>query len=552
MAEETKAPTLVKEDSMLSDDTSSLTTSDSEGSEAAAPAAGAPPAATTPAARFVVPDAPPAGFTERDIFFCFCQLLIDELPKELRVLFKALWRRKYPAFPWLDDDAATNGDRFLYGVGDGVEEFDVDLGDVLVRGKSDKAKSAAGQEWFVPKAFGGSRLKINGQAVWIQKAQKDNFVMKDKWPGNDGRNEVRCRAFGRRQDIYEVNKGPKSAINNKPSMIKVRSGEIQDWDFTLLLFALVNSAHGLLDGLPDLLGALENQRGVRKVRNAFFGHIEKTTMPWSEFRKSMKKFVDVMDVAEAAGIAGTEGGALRLLEVVRRLLAAPPPRNVDREREYVAQLSDWYRAAMKLEQIGDSVQFLEHQARRQDADDARHPLQEHTLSKIKEKRDRFFGRGWLFGLVRDWLDDQRKQRTMLLEGEGGVGKSAFVAELVGNPAGLVKQGFNFRVGASHFCDAQRPLSLDPELFARGLLVSLTLLPGVETFLVEQNECENLGHLMRRLQGADVILEKIMDALQAVSKHAGGAGGTWLIVVDSMDEALCRKGQSATDNIMGVF
>ena len=52
---------------------------------------------------------------------------------------------------------------------------------------------------------------------------------------------------------------------------------------------------------------------------------------------------------------------------------------------------------------------------------------------------------------------------MLLTGEGGVGKSAFLAELVNNPKWHVER----RVVATHFCDAQADESLLPEIFAPG-------------------------------------------------------------------------------------
>ena len=56
----------------------------------------------------------------------------------------------------------------------------------------------------------------------------------------------------------------------------------------------------------------------------------------------------------------------------------------------------------------------------------------------------------------------------------------------------LERGFVGRVAAVHFCDAQDKPTLEPEKFAKGLLVSLAeSVPGVEAAVVELNNDENI-------------------------------------------------------------
>ena len=86
----------------------------------------------------------------------------------------------------------------------------------------------------------------------------------------------------------------------------------------------------------------------------------------------------------------------------------------------------WRRTMFgEMQAIGRGVRSLVRYHERQDALSARHPLHDHILAKIKEKRANFTGREWLFRRVLEWLHDPMAPRTLVLTGDAGVGKSAF-------------------------------------------------------------------------------------------------------------------------------
>ena len=103
------------------------------------------------------------------------------------------------------------------------------------------------------------------------------------WPGEDGRITTDVELRVRPRIMYDANVGGNSAINSVHARVKVLKGNIEEWDFTMLLFALLNSAHNLTEGRVDLVAALDNKAGVRRVRNEAFGHVESTQLPWPSF-----------------------------------------------------------------------------------------------------------------------------------------------------------------------------------------------------------------------------------------------------------------------------
>ena len=66
------------------------------------------------------------------------------------------------------------------------------------------------------------------------------------------------------------------------------------------LFALLNSAHNLTEGRGDLVAALDNKAGVRRVRNEAFGHVESTLA----FCESVRATDKALQEAELLGIVG--------------------------------------------------------------------------------------------------------------------------------------------------------------------------------------------------------------------------------------------------------
>jgi hypothetical protein len=104
------------------------------------------------------------------------------------------------------------------------------------------------------------------------------------WPGEDGRITTDVELRVRPRIMYDANVGGNSAINSVHARVKVLKGNIEEWDFTMLLFALLNSAacqvqRGGLTWPPRWT----TKAGVRRVRNEAFGHVESTQLPWPSF-----------------------------------------------------------------------------------------------------------------------------------------------------------------------------------------------------------------------------------------------------------------------------
>ena len=74
---------------------------------------------------------------------------------------------------------------------------------------------------------------------------------------------------------------------------------------------------------------------------------------------------------------------------------------------------------------------------------------------------------------------------------------------------------------THFCDAQADESLLPEIlpeiFARGLVVSLAVIPGfLDKFLeLDDSALASLGEAMRGLRGGTMIINMVMRVLIAL-------------------------------------
>eukprot|EP00947_MAST-08B_sp_MAST-8B-sp1_P000499 g499.t1 len=496
----------------------------------------------------------PAGFTERDLFFSFCRLLIDEMPKQLRVLFKAVWDAKYgPALAWGGatgrDDLAVSGDRFLFG----PDNFTVDLGLGEVRAKSVMI-GTGGQDFRggikvggQPNhrcVFDGSRVLVTGHgAVEVQAVQQTRLKMANKWPGDDGRVALQVPLKTRPRDIYDLNVSPpgrRSAIGGKDVQRHVLAGDTDAWDTTVLLFALLNSAHLLLDGHPAVKAALD-VAGVRGVRNVDYGHVEHTQMSWAQFKQSVQKLVDAAKAMDALGLPGVGDCTTRFCTAIEDMLRQPVG-EVD-VRRYQDTMLEWRRALHgEVQAIGRGVRSLVAYHQRLDELGAAHPLHDNVVVKIKEKRVDFTGREWLFKKVAELLHGDGK--GLVVTGGAGIGKSSWLAELVANGAahGLEKH----RVVAKHFCDANDVDTLDAKKFATGLLVSFAhSLPGFEAQVYELVAgCETLAQVREVYddKSADSMLTKVvLPALKKLGKPAGDDDDCCLLCLDSLDEALLAPG-----------
>ncbi len=93
----------------------------------------------------------------------------------------------------------------------------------------------------------------------------------------------------------------------------------------------------------------------------------------------------------------------------------------------------------------------------------------------KEKREGFVGRAWLFADVRARATAAHPNapQALLIGADYGVGKSAFLAELVDRAGeGYGSRGPGLPTAAQHFCTTEQDATLTPALFVRNLAAQL--------------------------------------------------------------------------------
>ncbi|MFJ8606313.1 hypothetical protein ACIRH0_03865 [Streptomyces sp. NPDC093675] len=146
---------------------------------------------------------------------------------------------------------------------------------------------------------------------------------------------------------------------------------------------------------------------------------------------------------------------------------------------------------------------------------------------LEQKRRNFSGRQWLFSSVRAWALEQAES-ALLITGDPGVGKSAFMAELVRRTPGEELLGF-------HFCIAEDRSTLDPAVMVTHLSAmiaerlpayrELLDLPQYRCLLQDDAVARDPGHALD--QGIIALLRQ----LPVSTKR--------FIFLDGLDEALAE-------------
>lgn len=163
--------------------------------------------------------------------------------------------------------------------------------------------------------------------------------------------------------------------------------------------------------------------------------------------------------------------------------------------------------------------------------------------RIKDLSNRFVGRQWLFAEVEAFLAGSN--RSLLVEGEPGSGKSAFSAQLICRQI----------PHAYHFCIASgQSGTLDPVAFARSIAIQLTnVLPQYGRHLVEQAAMQKYD-VKQNIQSVtnsniygvyiEAFLVSTRSAQEAfqillrepLKSYASAGGGQVVLLVDAVDEA----------------
>jgi WD40 repeat protein len=148
----------------------------------------------------------------------------------------------------------------------------------------------------------------------------------------------------------------------------------------------------------------------------------------------------------------------------------------------------------------------------------------------EDKRKDFVGRSWLFADVRAWAlnPDPRAPQALLIGADYGVGKSAFLAELLATDAA------GLPVAAHHFCTSEQEATLTPALFVRNLAVQLAhALPAYRQAL----EAEEAKEPRQWLDEAERDPSRAFDqAILAPLLKIDPPSAAVLWVVDALDEA----------------
>jgi hypothetical protein len=149
------------------------------------------------------------------------------------------------------------------------------------------------------------------------------------------------------------------------------------------------------------------------------------------------------------------------------------------------------------------------------------------------RREGFVGRSWLFEEVRTWAMAEGaaagRPRAQLIEAEYGVGKSAFLAELVDTQAAGIP------VVAQHFCQFDAIATLAPGRFVSSIAAQLAAaLPAYRAAI----EAEAAAGLRQLLEAPDndpigAFDQAVLAPLEAMAPPASPL----LLVVDALDEAL---------------
>jgi serine/threonine protein kinase len=192
----------------------------------------------------------------------------------------------------------------------------------------------------------------------------------------------------------------------------------------------------------------------------------------------------------------------RLDEITRKALRKDPNERFQSANELAQALCEWLESTERIPPPWDFSAFL------------------------REKLTNFSNRPWLFDEVDAW-PHHGNERVLLITGDLGTGKSAFVADLIRcNP--------HRRVLAWHFCQHDTPETLRPACFVRNLAGMLCeKLEGYRESLSDSAK----EALSRRNCEADPASAFELGVLAPLNTALGQGDDVRYIVIDALDESL---------------
>jgi WD40 repeat protein len=158
---------------------------------------------------------------------------------------------------------------------------------------------------------------------------------------------------------------------------------------------------------------------------------------------------------------------------------------------------------------------------------------------LREKRQGFIGRRWLFDAVRAWHGNPKASQALLIVADFGVGKSAFMAELAAT--GTAEQGLP--IAAHHFCDHNTAATLEAATFVRSVAAQLAgVLPTYQAAVEADPEARRWLE-EAQTDPASSFNQAVIGKLQGIAAPAA----PWLLLVDGLDETLADPSSSAGGN-----
>jgi WD40 repeat protein len=158
---------------------------------------------------------------------------------------------------------------------------------------------------------------------------------------------------------------------------------------------------------------------------------------------------------------------------------------------------------------------------------------------LREKRQGFIGRRWLFDAVRAWHGNPKASQALLIVADFGVGKSAFMAELTAT--GTAEQGLP--IAAHHFCDHNTAATLEAATFVRSVAAQLAgALPAYQAAVEADPEARRWLE-EAQTDPASAFSQAVIGKLQGIAAPAA----PWLLLVDGLDETLADPSSSAGGN-----
>jgi WD40 repeat protein len=390
-------------------------------------------------------------------FLRFATILIDEVSKTLRKLFIYKWNKTYPKDQWeTSSSKAKQTSGVLCWEG---SKLDVDSGIQVQCIENDKNLQSTTkiEEGRLPSK---EKVQLSSQTdpsevISISAHNGTTKITLNKFAPFEGEATVLTQRI--RHETKATNQ------MKRPFARKVKSGETDEWDISLLVFLLCNSSHKLLsDAMEDqeCLGLLCE---LRNLRNVGFGHTSECRLRDEELERRIEI---IRNFAKSALVLKVEsdGGPSLTARIKRMMSSGEPLREhgvVDSQR-WESALQNWDMHFVELfDKVGAVDERLEEHAGRSEANDGvTHALLQTIIESLKQqqrpKKDgqelrkvlaplstEFIGRmlllttafcpgtrEWVFQRVQEWRQEPNpRSNVFVITANMGIGKSCIAAVL---------------------------------------------------------------------------------------------------------------------------